>query len=502
MKNFLNYRAMIKKAKLSVLLLISVSAVTIQAADITVSDADYQDYYDELKVRGLAPENGLLFPFGFRSYLLLEDSVKDMRIQKPIISTLDLIPEDQVRFLGVIKGWAGKNEDSKTTVADFKGGLTLGSGDWSLVGTYVGVSGNDFDEVYYGYQWRGVKAKTDQIYLRRSGQRVCFQIGKDYIRYGLGLGLSGNAPFEKIQAVVTLGEHVALQGFMGKLDGWTYQDVFVNRYLAGHRAELNYGPARLGLNELVLYGGPGRTAEMYYLLPLYFFLGEQQNRDIDDNIIWDMDLSLNLPPVHFAGEIMIDDIQIEDKTAGDKEPSETGLGIKMDWAVVSQPFFLTTSASYRMVTNWTFNQNKDWNRFLFEGQPIGPEEGNDFDRLSLKLTARTSSWLGTGEIYHMRKGEGRINDDWTSPWVNDSTWLETFPTGIVERSLGFELGFEWRPAVLQKYSAGMPLDLFSQWQYEDVKNYSNSAGRNEKRWAVKIGMGIGLSGKLISLEEK
>jgi hypothetical protein len=471
------------------------------AADITIADESSEYYYRELEARGLGAPAGLVLPISYKHYLRLDDSAKGFMFFKPGLIGLPLTPDNRVGIFGVVEGWAGGSDSLTTGVGHFRGGLLVGSGPWSLVGTYDGVSGKDFTEDYYGYQWRGVKAKTDQVYLRWSGEKAFFQAGKDYLKYGMGLGLSGRQPFEKIQSGVRLGNHFGLYSFLGKLDGWLEQDVFVNRYLAGHRAEFKYGCLQLGLNEFAIYGGLGRTVELYYLLPLYFFLGEQDNRQIDDNVIWDADLKITAPPVVITGEIMIDDIQIEDKSTGDKEPTEAGLGLQADWAMLTSPWLVTTTASYRLVTNWTFNQNKEWNRFLFEGQPLGAEDGNDFDLLSWKITARASSWFGRAEIYHKRKGQGRIDDPWTSPWLTDSTWRETFPGGIVERTAGYQLGLEWRPP-LSRFLGDMPLTVFGLGRYENVSNYANSSGRKREQWFMKLGLSLCFSSKIIDLDQE
>ncbi len=469
------------------------------AADISVNDKNCEYFYNELEARDLAAASSFVLPLTCQQYLQLKDSVKSRNLFKPGLICLPLAVDDQVRIFGLVEGWAGGSDSLATGVGHFRGGLLAGSGSWSLVGTYDGVSGKDFTEDYYGYQWRGVKAKTDQVYLRWTGPRAFFQVGKDYLKYGMGLGLSGRQPFEKIQAGVRLGRHLGLYSFLGKLDGWLKDSIFVNRYLAGHRAEFEYGWLQLGLNEFAIYGGPGRTVELYYLLPLYFFLGEQDNRQIDDNIIWDADFKITTPPVIITGEIMIDDIQIEDKTAGDKEPTEAGLGLQAEWAVLTKPWMVTTAASYRLVTNWTFNQNKDWNRFLFEKQPIGAEYGNDFDILSWKITARAASWFGCGEVYHIRKGQGRIDDPWTSPWMTDSTWREKFPGGIVERTAGYQLGLEWRPP-LSQFLGDIPLTVFCLGRYENISNYANNSGLRREQWFVKLGLSLYFSSKIIDLD--
>lgn len=471
------------------------------AADFTIRDDSFEQFFGEMELRGLFAPAGLRMPLTFEQYLRTPDSAQASRLSEYQGLRLPFAAGNQVRLFGDFEGWGAKSDSEQAAIGHMRTGLLIGSGRWSLVGTYDGVSGNDFTDRYYGYRWRGVKAKTDQLYLRWSGDKSFFQVGKDYIRYGMGLAISGHDPYENIQAGVSLGDHFKLHCFLGKLDGWVSQETFVNRFLAGHRAEISFGAVQMGISEFVIYGGPGRTAEMYYMLPLYIYLGEQDNRQIDDNVIWDADLKIVKPPFRLTGEIMIDDFQIESKTAGDREPIEAGLGLQADWAIASQPCYITTSLCYRMITNWTFNQNKDWNRFLFESHPIGAEEGNDFDRLSWKLSATAPFGLGTGEVYYRRKGQGMIEDPWTCPWETDSTWHQTFPTGVVERTVGFQLGLDWHPDALKLFGSNRPINIFGLWRYQRSENYSNISGQRKDQWLIKLGIGYSISGKIIDLDQ-
>jgi len=471
-----------------------------RAADFTVTDESFYRLFDQLELRGLVDPAPLYRPLAYSHFRQLPDSVKQTGIYRGLSRRMPFSAEPQARFFSALDGWLAQDQSRQAAIGHFRGGLLMGSGPWSLVGTYDGLSGDDFNQSYYGYRWRGVRAKTDQVYLRWSGERAFFQVGKDYLRYGLGMGLSGNAPFEKVQAGISLGPYLSLHSFTGKLDGWLKDSVFVNRFLAGHRVQLNLGFLQLGLSEFAIYGGPGRTCEPYYLLPLYIFLGEQDNRQIDDNIIWDLDFKVTTPPVIISGEIMIDDFQIEDKSASDKEPTEAGLGIQIAWAVLSKPLYLTTTLSYKMITSWTFNQNKDWNRFILEGQPIGPPEGNDFDLASWDLAALSGNWDAGAKIYLKRRGQGRIDDPWTSPWIADSAWTQNFPSGVVERTAGLQIGMNYRLPGFWFSGPRRQASLLGQFTYENINNYGHLAEINRRQWQVKLGLGFDYSRVLVRLD--
>ncbi|MBI4726241.1 hypothetical protein HY768_03280 [candidate division TA06 bacterium] len=472
-----------------------------QAADFTITDRGLERLSEELELRGLAPAASLGGPLLFSRFRQCPDSVKSLGQFKELSRGVPYNHDQNLGLFSTIESSLEQSRTGHSTIGHFRGGLLMGSGPWSMAGTYDGVSGDDAQDNYYGYRWRGVRARTDQVYLRWSGDRAFCQLGKDYLRYGLGMGLAGNSPVENIQAGIRVGRHIKLHGFTGKLDGWLRDSVFVNRFLAGHRVQLDIGFLQLGLSEFAIYGGPGRTYEPYYLLPLYIFLGEQDNRQIDDNIIWDLDCKVLLPPFAFKAELMVDDFQIERKSRGDEEPTEAGFGIQADWAILSSPLYLSATASYRMVTNWTFNQNKDWNRFIFEGQPIGPREGNDFDLASFKLNALGNRWDAWAEIYYRRRGQGRIDDPWTSPWTTDSTWSQTFPSGLVEKITGFQAGINYLLPGSWFFGSRRQAGVFGQWSYRQAVNQSNLPGIDGKDWVIKLGLGISLSRSLETLAQ-
>lgn len=471
-----------------------------QAADFTIVDRDFIQYWSDMELRGfIRPISQHGFPT-YRQFMKAKDSLSTNPLAEYQALRLPYSEENQARGFTKIKALSDWNGKDLSTIGDFRGGALVGQDEWSLVGSYYGFSGDNGAKDYYGYQWRGVKAKTDQVYLRWSGRKNYFQIGKDHLKYGLGMLLSGRESFEHAQAKIALGNHFNIYSFAGKIDGWQIDSVFVNRYISGHRAEIDLGFLQLGFNEVMIYGGPGRTMELFYLLPLYIFQGEQINYNIDDNAVWDADFKIMKPPFRLSGEISIDDFQIEKSHMGDNEPTEAGMALQFDWAIMSEPTLATLSTAYRAVTPWTYNQNKDWNRFLLEGQPMGDIEGNDFDRLSLNLTSSSLFWTGGAEIYYLRKGSGNISDPWTNPWY-DPQWRQNFPSGIVERTTGLQLRFEWHLLPLCFWGLRQPVDILGSYSYAHKNNYLNIAGQQKDLWAVQLGIGYSLSGKMIEIDE-
>ncbi len=370
-----------------------------------------------------------------------------------------------------------------------KGGVLVGHDEWSMAGTYqmkAGKQGGEFDG---RKSWRGFSGRSDQVYIRYSGQRSHLQIGKDRLWMGLGLVMSGGNSFERIQAEYRFNRNIKLFFFTGQIDKTFDSAVVYNRFLAGHRAEFSIGGLQLGLSEIAIYGGQGRYIEPYYFLPLYVFQAEQLNQTLtDDNIIWDMDIKAIKPPFRFKAELMVDDFQIDRETESDREPTEAGFAAQADWAWMDRPLMITTGAKYQMVTNWTFNQPGSWNRFLLNGLPLGLEYGNDYQNISMETVMLGKRGRGGLEIYLLRKGEGTIETDWTEPWINDPDWKPKFPSGTIESRLGVktEISYCLKRMAANGIGGGCLVNIGADWAR--VKNRGHLPGQSGTDWNIRLGI--------------
>jgi len=383
---------------------------------------------------------------------------------------------------------------SWTDVTDTFGRMKFGLGgtykNWSLVGIYRLDSGYYSDPDYYGIRWERIAGKADQVYIRWSGSKAYLQIGKDYLRIAEGMALSGEKPYERAQFGLSLGEHFSILWFVSELDEYVQyvdtQKVIYNRYLAGHRGQLKWKNFEVGFTELMLFGGVGRQVEFYYLLPFYAFHGEQLNHRWDDNTLWSLDFKVVVPPVRVAFEGILDDFQIEHECPGDREPPEVGFKLAGDVAMLSEPIYMTGSASYEMVMPYTFNQPNPWNRYLYENKPLGAKYGNDYDRIEVGVSFTGERWWADLGFFRMRRGEGRIDDPWTAPWIDDPNWKVKFPSGVVETTTGFEVEaqgevFSWRLWKIRgQFICGGSLE------YKWIDNFEHREGEKAQRYEAKI----------------
>jgi len=461
------------------------------AADFTVQrNWGAADMVDELELRGLVPAVSSQAPLTGREIL---QALPDTGRYRMYRRRLELMyPENRYRFTVETNLWDVLGDHRRRPSAESSSmlGLLGSNGTWSFVAFNAFQTGERVSSSSTGYSWRGMAANSDQIYVRWSPPGGHVQLGKDYLKTGAGLALSGRRPYEMIHGHYNLNPMLRLTSFTGQLDAYADSNGIGNRYLAGHRIELRTKQICIGVNEYVLYGGIGRVMSWYYLLPFYVYQGEQINRPFDDNVIWDADAKIIIPPVRFKAEVMIDDIQIERKSKTDQEPQEVGLLCQLSVAVVTAPVMISQHIEYTIITGWTYNQVKPWNRWLENGAPLGAEFGNDFDRLELATTFLGPCYRGLISLSFLRKGQGSITDDWTEPWINDPAWTSRFPAGIVEKK--WTAVFSGQRDFLSRYrSLNILSSLSMRIGYESITNVGHQPGYHQIRLEAAGGIAVG-----------
>ncbi|MCD6501534.1 hypothetical protein J7L01_02950 [bacterium] len=347
---------------------------------------------------------------------------------------------------------------------------------------------------YRGRQWSGFAGRPDQVYLRVDGDDWGVQFGKDYLSWGEGMILgTAHDPFNRIDYQMDIG-HFRFSGFSGWLDPvYCYKTIgdalywdYARRYLAGHRLEFLSRHFSIALHETMLYGGFGRSLEAIYTVPFFWYHAQQLNLGLDDNTFVGGDIQLLFPPVRFSGELLVDDIQVESQTQADEEPPEVALAVQADLGTSLFERWLTFSARYEGVTNWTYNQNKVWNRYLYMEEPLGSGLGNDVDMLSVgaRFFARPELIIGA-KAFYKRKGEGEIEAYWAEPWLDvEGDYNPPFPTGIVEKTTGMRVDLSGDRWPYCSWDAN--------FEYGSIQNSGHEEGARSDYWQLGMSLKGGL----------
>jgi hypothetical protein len=303
------------------------------------------------------------------------------------------------------------------------------------------------DPSYTGKKWRGFAGDVDQAFVAYSANRFNLIAGRFGGFWGprRSLLFSSEQKLDGLAYTVRWGK-LALSYRLGALDGLNPDaDSVVQhepRYVAAHRLDWHFSSRlRVGLFETMVFGGPGRELNLFYLNPLLFYHGAQLNEDVNDNSIVGFDFDIQpCDGLLVWGQVLIDDIQLDNKTQSDQEPDQIGAlvgGYMTDVVTHTDLEF-----EYERINNWTFNQMHARNRYLNDGRPIGSALGNDYDLTSLRVIRWVRSDLQSSlKLSYYRQGEGRIDAPWTEPWAEvDGAYSEPFPTGVVQKTTTMAFG--------------------------------------------------------------
>ncbi len=340
-------------------------------------------------------------------------------------------------------------KDSRATgFESFRGGIAASPTDRLFLYANVVLDEQKAkDETYTGKKWRGLAGEIEQAFFTYGTDNFRLTGGRFASFWGMrrSLVLSPTAAMDGFGYSVRWGR-LLLSYRLARLDGKDPErdsvSQFENRYFAGHRLDIKMSRNfQAGLFETVVFGGPGRQVELYYLNPILFYHGAQLNEGNDDNTFVGCDFYF-LPwhGVKLYGQFLLDDIQVDNKTQADQEPDEYAFLTGIYWADILPT--VDVRLEYSRVTTWTFNQQLERNRYLVNGHLIGGALGNDYDDLRFTV----EKWLGKDFITAInfrltRQGEGNVTDEWTAPWLlATGKYRQSFPSGVVCTTTGLSLG--------------------------------------------------------------
>ncbi|MBD3375974.1 hypothetical protein GF406_13140, partial [candidate division KSB1 bacterium] len=263
---------------------------------------------------------------------------------------------------------------------------------------------------------------------------------------------------------------------------------YQRRYLAAHRLEVKPLPRlRIAVSEAIIFGGPEFSSHFAFFNPVTLYHSVQNNGPEGGNTIGT--LSALWMPFHtlsLYGSVMIDDIQVEYSVPGDMEPDEIGWMLGTIWADPGPVSGLDLYAEYSRITNRTYNTPSPWEKWLHRREPVGHFLGNDFDRLLVGADYWPRlSWRAGLQYEHRRRGEGRIENEFDTPWLDytlEQGYSEPFPTGIVETSDILSASLTWQPRWWGR--------LFMQASHWSVANADHITGNSDSYWTMQAGVQI------------
>ncbi len=398
------------------------------------------------------------------------------------------IPEEKLSLFGFAEeSFSAKRSVPSRSLESFRAGLAANPFEKLFVyGNFVLDEGLAIDPAYSGKKWRGLAGDVEQAFANYHTKSFEITFGRFASFWGLrnSLVLSSNVALDGLAYTVRWGK-LSMSYRLARLDGLNPETdsvvQFENRFFAGHRLDVHINKnLRVGFFETVVFGGPGRQVEFYYLNPIIFFHGSQLNEGANDNTFVGIDFDyIPKKGLRFYGQLLIDDFQIDRKVQGDQEPNQTGLTVGSHLIRIIRQFDIR--ANYTRVSNRTYNQGLERNRYLHNGQLLSAANGNDYDQFSVSML----HWLDNNNIAaginfsYTRKGQGKVTDPWTTPWLDvTGEYKEPFPTGVVEKINRISLrakGFIGHYFFFD-FEAGM----------DDVKNLNHIAGISQTSPFVRL----------------
>lgn len=230
-----------------------------------------------------------------------------------------------------------------------------------------------------------------------------------------------------------------------------------NRYFTAHSLNFMLGKfGSVGVTEAVVFGRKSGLPDIQYVNPVSIYFVTNTNGEGNGNLMecFQWNIHPYLENIAFKGQLLIDDIQIDNNGPSDNKPNHWGtdLGIFCnDFLPVSLPHVV--SLEYRFLSRWAYTVSDDntanGERYTYLGKSLG-YPADDGDNLNLCFTiAGKKYWAGSAGLSYNRQGQGTILSLWhddslsqvdPSKYARDALGYRTepsIPSGIVEKAFDF-----------------------------------------------------------------
>jgi hypothetical protein len=334
-----------------------------------------------------------------------------------------------------------------------------------------------FDPDYAGKKDRFVAGRTAEGYVSaqwRYGEVFFGRVDRNWgPRFTEGL-LVSPSPYGYDHLFVRLGtEGVNLEGIVTQLDDLPDTNGVPNhRYFVAHRFTIKPPwNTTFSLWEGTIVAGPGRQLEPWFANIFSLGILQQYDQNSQSNNQIGLDVTTTYKRTQLFASLLVDDIQVDRKTAGDHEPPSYGLTLGAQGAVGG----IGWTAFYTQVANLTYRTPNPAEAVMRRGVGLARNFA-DYDQLTL----RASLIAGPGaliapEITLLRQGEGDFRQPYPTVAQFDST--PALFAGVVERTL--------RLAVAGDVAHGRWV-LSGDGGVHLISNAQHVAGANETRWVGRV----------------
>jgi len=301
-----------------------------------------------------------------------------------------------------------------------------------------------YDPDYDGKKDRAIAGRTAEAYVDarwRFGELFFGSLDRNWGPPALEGLLVSPSPYSYDHLALSLGtRRIQIQGIVTELDDRAdTSGAPIHRFFIAHRLLWRPSDATtLGFWEGAIAAGPARTLEPWLANILNLGLLVEYDRNVKLNSLLGVDFESRLHGVKLFAQALLDDIQIDRGTAGDKEPPSYGFTLGAE-AVVRGAVL---TGYYTQVANLTYRTPNPAE--AVESRLVGLGRNfSDYDQVTL----RASLLAGPGVLLQpeatlLRQGEG----DFRLPYPPVASYGTT-PTlfaGVVERTVRLAMGAAWQ----------------------------------------------------------
>jgi hypothetical protein len=459
----------------ALLFLVPITARAQASAYVPLDDVAYT-YVNALMARGLFRElSGLERPYTERALVSAIDSARAQEPSAVMTTYLDALYKSiekyairpgnsdtlvaqtfRARFTGDAYATSQTSGERELMLADQKSSHLRPGGSIRLVmgaGPVVGFvrtiidSRLNVDPEFAGRKDRKLAARTEDGYVSgqwKYGELSFGRVGRNWgppTESGLQLGnyaytydhLYGVIGTDKIHFATLVARLDNLQLPSGELD---------QRYFAIHRLSLRRGRWELAGSESYLFTGVGRGFEPSFANPFNIFGLSWRNENQAGNLGLGVDLGYRSRLGTLAGQLFIDDLQIDKCNPNCHEPSSYGLTLTAEGLPLlgDQRWF----ASYTRVSNLAYRTPTPAETYDVFGVGLG-RGFSDYDeaRIGADLAVLPRTPLRF-YVAHRRQGQGDYREPYPTPaeYATTPGIFSGIVTGVTRA--GLSGGSRWR----------------------------------------------------------
>jgi hypothetical protein len=219
------------------------------------------------------------------------------------------------------------------------------------------------------------------------------------------------------------------------------------RYFAAHALNVMFGKwVTAGIFESMVFYRGNSFPDIQYLNPFDIYTVTNTNQEGQGNLMLGLQWRIHpfIEKINLAGQLALDDFQVDRTAITDKEPPHWGIDMTAGWRdPVPLPVTYSIELLYRRASEWLYtvtdNDADNGERYTYLGKGLGFWR-NDFDKTGGGIyVVGKRPWCASLELSYSRNGANTVLSRWrdnipgNTPGLPYDYQSTAFPSGIVEQ---------------------------------------------------------------------